>query len=378
VRPRKKTIPQVSRPRVGAGDRLVVKVGTASLVGGGGEPDERRLKALCGGLARLHRTGAQPILVSSGAIAAGLGPLGLDRRPSDIPSLQAAAAVGQRLLLGSYALLLAEADIVAAQVLLTRYDFMHRQQYLNARNTIDRLLALKALPVVNENDTVAVDEIRFGDNDMLAALVANVAHAKLLVLLTNAKGVHASDPRRNPGAPVIDEVERITPELEKAAGGRGSQYASGGMASKIAAAWVATFSGVAVIVADASEPDVLGRIARGDSVGTYFHPRPHRATARRLWIAFARPPTGSITVDDGARKALVEDKRSLLPVGVTGVSGSFAAGDPVDVGDGSGAVFARGLVRFSAPELEAARGRQTADFDGREVIHRDQLVVLED
>ncbi|MDQ3953005.1 MAG: glutamate 5-kinase [Actinomycetota bacterium] len=368
----------MSRPKVGAGDRLVVKIGTASLVDSTGEPDERRLKALCGGLARLHRAGALPILVSSGAIAAGLGPLGLERRPSDIPSLQAAAAVGQRLLLGSYARLLEASDIVAAQVLLTRYDFMHRQQYLNARNTIDRLLALKALPVVNENDTVAVDEIRFGDNDMLAALVANVAHARLLVLLTNARGVHTADPRRNPDAPVIDEVDRITPELERAAGGRGSNLASGGMTSKIAAAWVATFSGVAVVVADASEPDVLGRIARGDPLGTYFHPRPARASARRLWIAFARPPTGTVTVDDGARKAVVEDKRSLLPAGVTGVAGAFAAGDAVDVADGSGAVFARGLVRFSASELDAARGRSTTEFEGREVIHRDQLIVLED
>lgn len=368
----------MSRPRVGAGDRLVVKVGTASLVDPTGEPDERRLKALCGGLSRLHRAGAQPILVSSGAIAAGLGPLGLERRPTDIPSLQAAAAVGQRLLLGSYAQLLAASGIVAAQVLLTRYDFMHRQQYLNARNTIDRLLALKALPVVNENDTVAVDEIRFGDNDMLAALVANVAHARLLVLLTTARGLHAADPRRDPGAALIEEVERITPELERAAGGRGSDLASGGMASKISAAWVATFSGVAVVVADASEPDVLGRIARGEPLGTYFHPRAARASARRLWIAFARPPTGTVTVDAGARKALVEDKRSLLPAGVTGVSGRFSAGDPVDVGDESGAVFARGLVRFSAAELEAARGRPTAEFEGREVIHRDQLVVLED
>lgn len=367
----------MSRPRVGAGDRLVVKVGTASLVDSTGVPDERRLKALCGGLSRLHRAGAHPILVSSGAIAAGLGPLGLDRRPNDIPSLQAAAAVGQRLLLGSYASLLAASDIVAAQVLLTRYDFMHRQQYLNARNTIDRLLALKALPVVNENDTVAVDEIRFGDNDMLAALVANVAHARLLVLLTNARGLHTADPRRNPDAPVLEEVERITPELERAAGGRGSNLASGGMASKIAAAWVATFSGVAVIVADASEPDVLGRIARGEPLGTYFHPRPSKASARQLWIAFARPPTGTVTVDDGARRAVVEGKRSLLPAGVTNVAGQFAAGDPVDVGDPSGAVFARGLVRFSAAELDAARGRPTAEFEGREVIHRDQLVVLE-
>lgn len=368
----------MSRPRVGPGDRLVVKVGTASLVDSTGEPDERRLKALCGGLSRLHRAGSHPILVSSGAIAAGLGPLGLERRPSDIPSLQAAAAVGQRLLLGSYAQLLAASGIVAAQVLLTRYDFMHRQQYLNARNTIDRLLALKALPVVNENDTVAVDEIRFGDNDMLAALVANVAHARLLVLLTNARGLHAADPRRNPDAPVIGEVERITPELERVAGGRGSSLSTGGMSSKIAAAWVATFSGVAVIVADASEPDVLGRIARGEELGTYFHPRPARATARQLWIAFARPPTGTVTVDDGARRALVEDKRSLLPAGVTSVAGGFAAGDAVDVADASGAVFARGLVRFAAPELDSARGRPTADFEGREVIHRDQLVVLED
>ncbi|HYP21981.1 MAG TPA: glutamate 5-kinase, partial [Actinomycetota bacterium] len=209
-------------------------------------------------------------------------------------------------------------------------------------------------------------------------LVANVAHARLLVLLTNARGLHTADPRRNPDAPVIDEVERITPELERAAGGRGSNLASGGMTSKIAAAWVATFSGVAVVVADATEPDVLGRIARGEPLGTYFHPRPARATAKRLWIAFARPPTGTVTVDAGARKALVEDKRSLLPAGVTSVSGEFSAGDAVDVGDTSGAVFARGLVRFSAAELDAARGRPTAEFEGREVIHRDQLVVLED
>lgn len=368
----------MSRPRLEAGDRLVVKVGTASLVDSTGVPDERRLKALCGGLTRLHRTGAHPILVSSGAIAAGLGPLGLERRPSDIPSLQAAAAVGQRLLLGTYAQLLAASEIVVAQVLLTRYDFMQRQQYLNARNTLDRLLALKALPVVNENDTVAVDEIRFGDNDMLAALVANVAHARLLVLLTNARGVHAADPRREPNAPVIEEVRRITPELERVAGGRGSEYSSGGMTSKIAAAWVATFSGVAVVIADATEPDVLGRIARGEALGTYFHPRPKRESARRLWIAFGRPPTGTIEVDDGARKALVEDKRSLLPVGVTAVAGEFAAGDAVDVADRSGAVFARGLVRFSAPELREARGRSTAGVEGGEVIHRDQLVVLED
>ena len=368
----------MSRPEIAAGDRVVVKVGSASLVGTGGEPDASRLDQLCTGLGELHDRGAHPVMVSSGAIAAGLGPLGLLRRPADIPSLQAAAAVGQRLLLGAYAELLRARGIVAAQVLLTRYDFMHRQQYLNARNTLDRLLGLRALPVVNENDTVAVDEIRFGDNDMLGALVANITKAKLLVLLTDAQGLHAADPRLDPGAPLIDEVERITPELEKAAGGRGSEHSSGGMASKIAAAWVATFSGVGVVVADASEPDVLVRIGEGERLGTYFHPRPKRATARRLWIAFARPPTGTVTVDDGARKAVVEDKRSLLPAGVTAISGKFETGDAVDVRVADGGVFARGLVRYSSEELEGARGRSTAHFAGREVIHRDQLVVLED
>jgi glutamate 5-kinase len=367
----------VTRPVVSTHDRVVVKVGTASLVGSDGAPDETRVEALCDGIARGRSAGVEVVLVSSGAIAAGLGPLQLGPRPSDIPSLQAAAAVGQGLLLGHYAQLFERHGLVAAQLLLTRYDFMHRQQYLNARNTLDRLLALGAVPIVNENDTVAVDEIRFGDNDRLAALVANLARAKLLILLTDAQGLHAEDPKHNPDAPLLEEVDRITPELERAAGGRGSDLASGGMASKISAAWVATFSGVGVIVADAREPDVIDRCLTGESVGTYFHPHPQRASAHRLWIAFAQPPKGGVVVDWGAKRAVVEGKRSLLPVGVVAVQGRFEARDTVDVVDQNGAVFARGLVRYASNELDEARGRSTAELAGREVIHRDQLVVLE-
>ena len=368
----------MARPEVAAGSRVVVKVGTSSLVGKTGEPEEARLEILCDQLAELRKRGVEVVLVSSAAIAAGLGPLGLDSRPSDIPSLQAAAAVGQGRLLGRYTRLLKERGFVGAQMLLTRYDFMHRQQYLNARNTLDRLLALGAIPIVNENDTVAVDEIRFGDNDRLAALVANLSRATLLVLLTDAKGLHLQDPRRFPDAPVVDEVERITPELEAVAGGRGSDLGSGGMASKIAAAWVATFSGVGVAVASAAEENVLLRIADGEKVGTYFHPHERRASARRLWIAFAQPPRGTVYVDPGARIAVVRDKRSLLPVGMVGSEGRFSAGDPVDVAERGGEIFARGLVRFDSQELDVVRGRPTAELAGREVIHRDQLVILED
>lgn len=367
----------MTRPSLGPADRVVVKIGTASLVGADGKPDETRLAQLCEQISDLNGRGCRVAFVSSGAIAAGLGPLGITSRPSDIPSLQAAAAVGQGRLLETYTRLFAKHGQVVAQLLLTRYDFMHRQQYLNARNTVERLFELGAIPVVNENDTIAIDEIRFGDNDLLAALVANLARAKLLLLLTDARGLHSADPKRNPEAPIIDEVERITPELERAAGGRGSELASGGMASKIAAAWVATFSGVGVVVGDAADPEIVDQVARGERVGTYFHPHPTRASARRLWIAFGQPPRGTIIVDDGAHRAVTERKSSLLPVGVVEVRGGFRSGDTVDVASEAGRVFARGLVRYDSQELEQARGRSTAELAGKEVIHRDQLIVLE-
>ncbi len=365
------------RPALSAGDRVVVKVGTTSLVDSGGRVDEDRIAALCDEMVAVRQLGIEVVLVSSGAIAAGAAPLGMTSRPSDIPSLQAAAAVGQGRLLEIYARLLAARGIVTGQMLLTRYDFIHRQQYLNARNTLDRLLALGAVPIVNENDTVAVDEIRFGDNDRLAALVANLGRASLLLLLTDADGLHAEDPRKVPDAPLLGEVDRITPELERSAGGRGSQFSSGGMASKIAAAWVATFSGVGVVVARASRPNIVADACGGENVGTYFHPHPTRLSARRLWIAFGQPPAGTVIVDEGARDAIVAGKKSLLAVGVTGATGTFSSGDVVDVVTSATGAFARGLVRYSAEELESAKGRSSAELAGREVIHRDQLVILD-
>ncbi|MBW3594435.1 MAG: glutamate 5-kinase [Actinobacteria bacterium] len=366
------------RAEVRPGETVVVKVGSTSLVGASGEPEHDRLEKLVSDLADLRGGGINVVLVSSGAIAAGLHPLGFRSRPNDIPSLQAAAAVGQGRLFNSYSRLLADRDLTAAQVLLTRYDFMHRQQYLNARNTLEKLLAFGTIPIVNENDTIAVDEIRFGDNDRLAALVANLVRAKLLLLLTDAKGLHSADPRTDPDAPVIDEVERITPELERAAGGRGSDISSGGMASKVAAAWVATFSGVGVVVAAAFEPDVVARATRGERTGTYFHPHPRPISARRLWIAFGQPPRGTVVVDEGAKRAVVTDNRSLLAVGVVDVIGTFQPGETVDLASRDDGVFARGLVRFSSEELDSVKGRRTRGVAGREVIHRDHLIVLED
>jgi glutamate 5-kinase len=357
---------------------MIVKIGSASLVGPSGSLDADAMGAICREIAALKADGVKVVLVSSGAIAAGLGPLGLDRRPADIPSLQAAAAVGQGRLLERWSALLQSNGLICAQMLLTRYDFMQRQQYVNARHTLDRLLELDAVPVVNENDTIAVDEISFGDNDRLAALVGNLARAKLLVLLTDAKGVHARDPRKDPTAPILDEVEKITREIEAAAGSGRSEFGSGGMASKIAAAWVATFSGVATVVAQATEPDILQRVAAGDSIGTYFHPRATAVTARRLWIAFAQPPRGSVRVDDGARRALHKGNASLLPVGVLGVDGDFQPGHTVDIEDTGGSRFARGLVRYSSQDLSAARGRSTTELGGKEVVHRDELVLLHD
>jgi glutamate 5-kinase len=363
------------RPSLERGDRLVVKVGTSSIVDKEGHPDEARLAALCDGIVTARAAGIHVILVSSGAIAAGLQPLGLGTRPSDIPSLQAAAAVGQGRLLQRYSALLADRGLVCAQMLLTQHDFVQRQQYLNARNTLDRLLALGAVPVVNENDTVATDEIRFGDNDRLAALVGNLAGAKLLALLTDTKGLHSADPRKDPDAPLVDEVERITPELERLAGGTGSDVSTGGMASKIASAWVATFSGVGVVVASAEEA-TLDRLIAGEKLGTYFHPHPTKASARRLWIAFAHLPKGTVVVDEGARRAMVDSNKSLLAVGVVDVQGSFESGAIVDVMQGTD-VFARGLVRYESRDLIEARGKPTAELAGREVIHRDELVILE-
>jgi glutamate 5-kinase len=357
----------------------VVKVGSSSITSESGELDDAALVKLCRELAAARSSGHVVVLVSSGAIAAGLPALGFTRRPTDIGTLQALAAVGQPRLMERFGRLLADHDLVAGQVLLTPYDFGHRSQYLHARETLQRLLALGVVPVVNENDTVADDEIRFGDNDRLAALVAHLVGADLLLLLTDTAGVYTSDPRLDAGASLIEEIVEVDAALEAVAGGAGSARGSGGMASKLAAAKIAAWSGVRAVIAAADMPGVVLDALEGRPVGTVVHPRAERLASRKLWIAFALRASGRVVVDEGARRALCEQGRSLLPAGLRGVEGSFDADEAVEIVTEGGRAFAKGLVRVGAATLRAVAGRRTADLpDGvpHEVVHRDDMVVL--
>ena len=358
---------------------VVAKVGTSSLTDETGEMVAGPLLKLCAEIAATRAAGHEVVLVSSGAIAAGLPALGLDRRPTDIGTLQAIAAIGQPRLMERFCAILATHGLVAGQVLLTPYDFIHRTQYLHARQTLRRLLDLGAVPVVNENDTVADDEIRYGDNDRLAALVAHLVGADLLLLLTDTSGLMTADPRVDEAATLIEEIAEVDAALEAVAGGTGSERGSGGMASKLAAAKIAAWSGVRAVIAAAATPDVLLRAVNGEAVGTVVRPRAKRLASRKLWIAFAQGSSGRLVVDDGARRAVVESGRSLLPAGVRAVEGRFEADDAVEVIGPDGRPFAKGLVRYSSVALSALAGSRTSDLpDGapHEVIHRDDLVVL--
>jgi glutamate 5-kinase len=334
---------------------------------------------LCGELVATHRAGHVIVLVCSGAIAAGLPALDLQSRPTDIGTLQAVAAVGQPRLMQRIGGILAEQGLVAGQVLLTPHDFVQRAQYLHARETLRRLLDLGVIPVVNENDTVADDEIRYGDNDRLAALVSHLVGAELLVMLTDTPGLFTADPRLDEEASLIEEIVEVDAALEAVAGGSGTTRGSGGMASKLAAAKIAAWSGVGAVIAAADAPGVVLDAVEGKPVGTVIRPRRQRLPSRKLWIAFARGASGRVVVDDGARRALTRDGRSLLPAGVRGVDGSFEADDAVEVVGEDGRPFAKGLIRVSADGLRAIAGQRTGDLpDGtpHEVIHRDDLVVL--
>jgi glutamate 5-kinase len=350
--------------------KIVVKIGTTSITGPDGEPDRRRLKKVTNQVYELTRQGIGCVIVSSGAIAAGMQALALKGRPGDMPTLQAAAAVGQRRLMDLYAALLNPRGIQVGQVLLTQDDIVQRRHYLNARKTVDRLLELGCVPVVNENDTVATQEIRYGDNDRLAALVANLVGAELLVMLSDVEGVYSAHPHDD-GAELMPTVEEVTPALIRSTGRR-SPLGSGGMASKLEAARMATFSGVAAVIASATRPDVLLDVAAGRRVGTYFPPHPSPVKARKLWIAWAPKSQGKIFVDEGAALAITDGKKSLLAAGVRNVEGSFEAGDAVDVLGLDGQVVARGLVSFDSQLITEMAGKRGS----REVIHRDQLVPM--
>jgi glutamate 5-kinase len=365
-----------------ATQRVVAKIGTSSITDHHGDIDVAAVAKFCAEVAALRQAGHQVVAVTSGAIAAGLPAIGLggDRRPGDAVTLQAVSAIGQSRLMRVYDECFDAHGLVAGQVLLAPLDFGLRQQYLHARGTLERLLELGVVPVVNENDAIADDEIRFGDNDRLSALVAQLVGADLLVLLTDAPGLLTADPRVDEGASLIEEVLEITAELEGLAGGAGTVRGSGGMASKVAAAKMASWSGVRAVIAAAHRHGVLADALAGTpGVGTVVHPRAARVGARKLWIAFAVDSAGRIEVDEGARRALLERGVSLLPAGVTAVHGSFLPDQAVEIAGPDGVVFAKGLARTGAVELAAVAGLRTTDLpEGmvHEVVHRDDLVIV--
>jgi glutamate 5-kinase len=356
--------------------RIVVKVGTSSITDADGHIDRDAVAKVCDDLAGLRAAGHAVVLVTSGAIAAGLPALAMTarQRPKDARTLQAVSAVGQVRLMQVYNELLAErGGLIGGQVLLAPHDFMARQQYLHARSTLERLLELSVIPIVNENDAVADDEIRFGDNDRIAALVAQLINAELLVLLTDAAGVFTADPRLDADASLIEDIVEVDHELEAVAGGSGSNRGSGGMATKVAAAKIAAWSGVRTVIAAADRPGVLlDAVAGAPGVGTVVRARDHRLSARKVWIAFAVGSAGRVHVDDGARRALVERGSSLLRAGITKVEGDFDDGEPVEVLDGDGQLVAKGLTRVPADVLRSAPPEGSSV-----VIHRDDLVVLQ-
>lgn len=372
------------RAQLGQSRRWVVKVGSSLLTNNGQGLDRALMERWVEQIAQLCRGGVEVVLVSSGAVSEGVKRLGWSRRPQMLHELQAAAAVGQMGLVQAYESSFQRFDLRTAQILLTHDDLSDRRRYLNARSTLRTLLRLAVVPVVNENDTVAVEEIRFGDNDTLAALVANLVEAELLVILTDQEGMYELDPRQHPEARLIREARAADPELERMAGAGGvGQWGRGGMLSKVRASARAARSGTATLIAPGREPDVLGKVRAGIEVGTLILPSQEPVVARKQWLASQLQLRGELIIDDGAARVLRESGRSLLPVGVTEVRGAFARGDLVACVDGNGREIARGLVNYGAEEARKL-ARQPSErirdllgyVDEPELIHRDNLVLM--
>lgn len=361
--------------------RIVVKVGTATVTDESGRVSEERIASLAGEMAAAAGRGVQIALVSSGAISAGIERLGLGERPRDMETLQAAAAVGQGLLIRMYTDAFTREKVTAGQVLLTREDLSHRRQYLNARHTLDRLFEMGVVPVINENDTTATEEISFGDNDMLAALVASLAGADMLLLLTDTEGLYTEDPRLSEEACLIERVERITDEIECMGGEAGSALSLGGMSSKVQAAKVAVSTGVAALIADGRRPGVITAVLEGRRPGTYFPPS-RKVRSRKRWIGYARRSSGRLVIDGGAANALVSRRKSLLPAGLLEVEGEFEVGDCVDIVGPDGELIGRGITSYGHEEARKIIGlrsdqiRRVLGEKGEEIVNRDELVVF--
>ncbi|WP_342371784.1 glutamate 5-kinase [Propioniciclava soli] len=365
------------RPDIAAARRIVVKIGSSSITDAAGHPDARHMNALVDAIAAARASGTEVVVVSSGAVAAGLEPLGLLARPRDLASQQAAASVGQGLLLARYTALFAAHGLRVGQVLLTVEDIARKASYGNVERTFTRLLELGVVPVVNENDTVATNELRFGDNDKMAALVAHVVGADALFLLSDVDALYTDHPAR-PGARRLDDVPEVD-DLAVDTSRGGAHVGTGGMTTKLEAAKIATHAGVPVVLASA---DAVAPALAGEPVGTYFHASGRRRSRRLLWLAYASRTAGEVVLDAGAVRAVVERKASLLPAGVTAFSGDFHAGDPIRMVDAAGELIGHGLSSYDAADLPGVLGRSTRDlvaergagFD-RELVHRDALIL---
>lgn len=361
--------------------RIVVKVGSSTLSHSTGKLNIDQMEKLARQLVDLHNSGREVILVTSGAQGAGIGKLGLPRKPKTIPKRQAVAAVGQGLLMHMYEKLFSEYGIIVAQVLITREDIMDRNRFLNARNALNALLQLGTVPIINENDTIATDELKFGDNDTLSAMVASLIEAELLLVLSDIEGLYTGNPKTDDNARLIPEVLEINCEIEKLAGGSGSKLGTGGMATKIQAARIATNSGIPMIIAHGKKEKVITRIINGEQLGTLFMPKDSRLHSKKLWIAIGSSIHGKIFIDEGAKKALQEEGKSLLPSGVIDVFGDFEMGHTVGVYFGD-LEIGRGVVNYSSVETLKIMGKKTGqiekilghkDFD--EIIHRNNFVL---
>jgi glutamate 5-kinase len=363
--------------------RIVIKIGSRVLTDSNNGLDSAFVDELAAEVARLRKSGIEVIIVSSGAVAAGRQALSLDSRPLTIPEKQAVAAVGQSRLMRAYEEAFTSHKLKVAQILLTRDDLANRLRFLNARSTLDTLLKFGIVPIINENDTVVVDEIKFGDNDNLSALVTNLVEAHLLMIMTDIDGFYSADPRKDPNASLINLVRAITRDIERAAGGSGSNIGTGGMATKLAAAKKVGKSGVPAIMLNGKILGNLKRAMSGEEIGTLFLPSGASLNRRKHWIAFTLRPAGSITVDAGAKTVLSGHGRSLLPSGAIRVEGKFDRGASVRVCGPDGSEFARGITDYSSTEIAQILGHKSGEIEqilgyryGDDIIHRDNLVVL--
>jgi len=361
--------------------RVIVKIGSGVISSEAGL-DRTMLAAIAEDLCDLRQQGLEIIVVSSGAVAAGKCQLGITGRPQTIPQKQAAAAIGQTRIIRAYKETFIDRGHMVAQVLLTRDDLSNRRRYLNARNTLSTLLEYGVTPIVNENDTVVVEEIRFGDNDNLSALVTSLVEGDLLLILSDVDGFYDGDPSLNPDAKLIGVVERITPKLESLAGDSKGTLGTGGMSTKIKAAKRVGLAGVGTLIVNGRTPHILRKVFAGENVGSYFLPAQSKMTAKKRWIAFSKKPRGKLLVDEGAYRAVVELGKSLLPSGICGIEGSFERGDAVRLCDRQGNEFAKGVTSYSQPELLRIAGKQSSAIEATlgykyrdEIIYRDDMVL---